>query len=227
MARTCLIIDDEPQDAVIENIETRLRGKYVNVECLQFNVGSLERKDLMTDEKIDMVKVLKQFEIEFKGKRLDLICIDYNLEDDKINGLEILKEIYPFRQTSLFMMYSSNLDQLVKKIIDSYDEDRDKRKLLNKIKLLTRYRIEEFSARNSYDEAVITLLSKNRQTLEAIIEEKLLEYPDLIFHNTYPVFEGKTLAEIVEEIRIGSVHGNHYMKELIEQAISNMVLINS
>jgi hypothetical protein len=70
-------------------------------------------------------------------------------------------------------------------------------------------------------------MAKNHQTLELMIEEKLLEYPDLVFQNTYPLFEGKTLNEIAQEIRIGSVHGNKYMKELIEQAISNMVLVNT
>jgi hypothetical protein len=179
----------------------------------------------MTDEKIDPDKVLQHFDLEFKSIKLDLICIDFNLEDE-INGLDVLHQICQIRPRTSYMMYSSNLEQLVKKIIGNYDNDKDRKKLLNRIKSLTKYKIHDFVGRENYDEAIINWMSKNSQTLDSMVEEKLLEYPDLVFQNTYPNFQGKTLSQIAEEIRLGSVHGDNFIKELIEQAISNMVLIN-
>lgn len=226
MHKTCLIIDDNLQDEVIEKIVNKLKGKNIDIKCLQFNIGSLERSDLLTEGKIDITKVINQFQKEFTSIKIDLICIDYNLEDEEINGLDILRDIHKLRSTSLFIMYSSNLNQLVQRIIDGYDQGNDPKKIFNKIKFLIRYKIHDFVGRDNYDDVVINLLSKNSQTLESMVEEKLLEYPDMVFQNTYPVFQGKTLLEIAQEIRFGSVHGNDFMKELIEQAISNMILIN-
>jgi hypothetical protein len=220
-----LLIDDNSQHHEIERIEAKLKGKYGSVKCHQFNVGSLERKDLMTDEKIDLSKVLERFKIEFPFK-IDLICIDYNLEDE-ITGLDILREIHPLRPGAIYMMYSANLNQLVNHLIGEMNPVLDRKRLFNSVKFLTRHKVHEFVARDNYEDAIIEILSQNHQTLESIVEEKLLEYKDLKFQNTYPIFEGMTLNEIAHEIRTRSVHGNNFMKEIIEQAISNMVLINT
>jgi hypothetical protein len=226
MPKTCLIIDDNPQDDVIERIESRLKGKYFPTECLQFNVGSQERTDLLTDGRIDVGKVVDRYKTDFTNTKLDLICIDYNLEDDNINGLDILKEIHPVRPKCSYMIYSANLNQVVSGILDGYDEGQRNNKLLNKIKFLTRYKIVDFVARTNYEDAVIAQISEEKQSLESMVEEKLLEYRELVFENTYPSFAGKTLFEIAREIRIGSDQGNNFMKEIIEVAISNMILIN-
>jgi hypothetical protein len=227
MPKTCLIIDDEPQDDTIERIEAKLKTKHVHAQLLQFNIGSVERRDLLTDGHIDTDKVVGQFIAEFTGKRLDLICIDYLLDDEKVNGLDILKAIYPRRPNTAFLMYSSSLERLTKGIIDGYDENKDKRLLLEKIKTLTKYRVLDYVPRDRYDDAIIQIITKNQPSIELMIEEKLLNYPDLVFQNTYPVFQGKTLQAIATEIRIGSIHGNKYMEELIEVAISNMILVNN
>lgn len=227
MPKTCLIIDDNPQDDIIERIQTKALNKQVMIECLQFNVGSQERRDLLTHEAIDIDKVIQQFEKEFDGKKIDLICIDYNLEDDNIDGLEILRKIYPLRGTSAYMLYSANLNQLASRIVDGYEVDKDKKKLLGKIKALTRFKIMDFVDRDDYDDTILKILSRNDQSMELYIEEKLLEYGELEFHNTYPIFEGKKLKEIAKEIRTRSLHGDRYVGELLEQAFSFMIKINN
>jgi len=228
MKKTCLIIDDNLQDEMIEAIERKAKKKNIALACLQFNIGSSERQDLLTEVgKIDMVKVMESFKNEFHRIKLDLICIDFNLEDDTIDGLEVLKAIHPLRSHVPFMLYSANVSQLINKIIDGYDQDADKKKLLSKIKFLTRYKIEDFVDREHYDEAIIKIMSMTQKSMELIIEEKLLEYPDLVFHSTYPAFDGKTLEFIAEQIRNGSVHGDRYKTELIEQAISIMITLNN
>lgn len=226
MTKTCLLIDDNRQDEVVEQIVVMAKKKGITLKCLQFNVGSEQRTDLLTDGFIDKAKVLSRFKDEFDGSKIDLICIDYSLEDDNINGLDILKEIYELRQSSAFMIYSSNLDQLAKGIIDGYENDKDKLKLINRIKSLTKYTIKEFVARDRYDQAIVDILSKGTQSIELTIEEKLLENPDMIFKNTYPVFEDKTFKEIAKEIRLGSFHGDNFKKEIIEQTIAYLTKIN-
>lgn len=228
MEKTCLIIDDNKQDEVLEQLVEKARKKGITLKCPQFNVGSTERNDLLDiNGAIDINAVLAKFKSEFDGTKLDMICVDFQLEDENINGLDVLKQVYALRQSSQFIIYSSNLDQVVKGIIGDYDKDKNKGKLIADIKSLTKYKILDFVSRDRYDQAILDILSKNEMSLELVLESKLLEYPELVFQNTYPKFEGLTLQQIANEIRQGSNHGQLFKAELLEQAISHMVQINS
>jgi hypothetical protein len=227
MPKHCLIVDDTPQEEMIERIESKLRKKNIQVICYQLNVGSQARKDLLTDERIDLEKVTRAFEMEFHNYKLDLVCIDFDLEDGKVDGLDVLKQVHQLRPKTPCMIYSSNLDEVARKIIVEYERDGDRRKLLNKIKALAKYSIEDFVARDYYDERVVDILSKKQQSLESMIEEKLLENADLIFQQGYPPFSGKTLWEVALEVQKGTPRGNEFLYEIIELAIAQVITINS
>lgn len=227
MEKTCLIIDDNKQDEVLEQLVEKARKKGIVLKCPQFNVGSTERSDLLDAAgAIDTNVVIEKFKAEFTGIKLDMICVDFQLEDENINGLDVLKVIYEHRKSSQYMIYSSSIDQVASGIIETYDKDKNKSQLINRIKSLTRYNIRDFVPRERYDQAILEIIGKDEVSLELALEAKLLEYPDLIFQNTYPVFEGRSLQDIAAEIRVDSHHGKRFKVELIEQAIAYMLKIN-
>lgn len=220
------MIDDNPQDDLFDGLKRKAKAKQIQLNCYQFNVGS-EQTDFLTDGNIDIEKVEAIFKSEFDGRKLDIICVDYNLEDERITGLDVLRRIYNLRKTSIYMLYSSSLDQVAKGIIDTYDQDKNKNKLINRIKTLTSYRISEFSPRDRYEDDIIKLLATNQSPLELVMETKLLEYGDLEFENTYPLFQGWKLKDIATEIRKSTPQGNKFKVQLIEQALAYMIKINS
>jgi hypothetical protein len=211
----------------IEWIEHQLQKKNIQAQFFEFNVGSQLRKDLLTNEMIDTDKVIKTFESEFQGRKLDLVCIDYSLEDAKVNGLDILKKIHSLRPKARYLVYSSSLDNVARNVVEEYESDKDQRKLLTKIKDLARYRVEDFVARDQFNQRILDLLSKEPQSLDSIVEEKLLENGDMVFQQGYPPFSGKTLKEIVLEIQRSTQRGNEYLQEIIELAIAQVITVNS
>lgn len=227
MEKVCLVIDDNDQQAVLEQLQEQARKKGISLTCLQFNVGSSKRKDLLTkDETIDMKAVVDIFTSDFSGTKIDLICIDYLLDDELVTGLDVLKAIHGLRKSSQFMLYSSSLDQLANSVINDYVKSEDKRQLFQRIKSLAKYKITEFVSRERYDQAILEILSHTPPNLDLILEAKLLEYPDLLFQDIYPAFEGLTPAQVAAEIRRGSHHGQTFKLELIEQAIAYMLKVN-
>jgi hypothetical protein len=227
MIKSCLIIDDNPQDAEIETIVRGARKQNIELNCFQFNVGSTQRSDLLTNGGIDAQKVIEIFRKEFSGTKIDLICIDYQLEDDKVSGLDILNLLHDLRKKCQYMIYSSNLDQVVGEIIQKYDKDKDKGKLISRIKTLTKYNIVDFAKRERYDAAIVEILVKNQPSLELIIEEKLLEHKDMVFSNTFLPLAGAKLEVIAEQIRMDTSRGIEFKCEIIEQTIAYMIAMNT
>ena len=85
MIKSCLVIDDNPQDAEIEAIVRGARKQNIELKCFQFNVGSTQRSDLLTNGRIDSHKVIEIFRQEFSGTKIDLICIELNCSFVKKN----------------------------------------------------------------------------------------------------------------------------------------------
>lgn len=225
--KTCLIIDDNDQKDILDQLVDKARKKGITLQYHQFNVGSTERNDLLNERgEINLPLVTDKFKSEFEDWAFDLICVDFQLEDESVSGLDVLKAIYDLRSTSQYMVYSSSLDLVVKSIIENYDADQDKAKLIARIKSLTKYKITEFTGRDRYDAVILEILAKNELNIGMAFEKKLLEYPDLIFQSTYPKFEGASLKDIAYEIRKSSHHGQSFTIELIEQAIAHMIKIN-
>jgi hypothetical protein len=229
MEKVCLVIDDNDQQAVLEQLQEKARKRGIALKCLQFNVGSSKRKDLLTEEEtINMPAVVEAFKREFAGTKIDLVCIDYLLDDENVTGLDVLKAIHNQRKSSKFMLYSSNLDEVARGIIDDYDgKDGSKQRLINRIKTLTRYNIADFAPRDRYDEVILDIINRNEPSLELVLEGKLLEHGDMIFPGSYPVFEGRSFLEIAHEIRKGTYHGQAFKEEIIEQVIAYMLQISN
>lgn len=225
--KTCLVIDDNDQKDILDQLVDKARRRGITLQYYQFNIGSTERNDLLDENgAINLPLVIDRFKFEFDKLAFDLICVDFQLEDENVSGLDVLKAIYDLRSTSQYMVYSSNLDLVVKSIIENYDDDKDKAKLITRIKSLTRYKITEFTARDRYDAVILDILTKNELNIGLAFEKKLLEYPELIFQSTYPKFEGVLLKDIAYEIRKSSYHGQSFTIELIEQAVAHMVKVN-
>jgi hypothetical protein len=62
---------------------------------------------------------------------------------------------------------------------------------------------------------------------DQIILSELRNYGDYKFQSVYPIFDGRTLNQIANEIDKGSYDGNRFLLEIIQQVTSYMIEINS
>ena len=234
MAKTCLIIDNENQEesGSIDEIIREARKKNISVECHQFLLGNVGRDDLLTKGEIDLEKVIPAFKKEFRGINFDLIAIDWDFEDGDsgVNGIKFLRHLEHcgIRKSTPKLLYSGVLKAETETLFENYKKGRIKFSAAwQQIKTLIDVKVVDFVDRTEYEKAIVSFLDKNIISTDIAIINELGKYPELVFENTYPKFQGKTLEEIVSIIQTDYSTGSKFNKEIIERAVSHMVELNS
>lgn len=226
--RRCLIIDNDDQSDEIVRIIRLGKQRGLNITCDQFNVGSSLRDDLLTEEKIDINKVIETYKKEYKKNAYHLIAFDWGLSEG-LDGIELIRQFEHHKcgKDSMKMLYSGVLKQIIYSIIDDYEKDETKNKehIYKKLNTLIKVDIKDFSERETYDEAIVNALDKNDEQLEIILKQELLKYKDLTFESGYQRFRGLTLEQIVD--KIDSIQGEDFKRDILELAIAHMIELNS
>src|SRR5258708_25687405 len=112
MEKKCLIIDNEDQSAVLEKLKRDGEKKGFIIECDQFNVGSTFADELLTNGKIDIPKVIDCYKRRFKGQIFHLAAIDWDLNDDGVDGIELLRQFRSKKilKTTPILLYTGLLE---------------------------------------------------------------------------------------------------------------------
>ena len=231
--RSCLIIDNEDQTEEIEKLVRDAKHQGIELECNQFNVGNTAYSDILTNGFIDIEKVCREFKNKFKGKYFDIIAFDWDLEDDNITGVELIRQFTSNRiaRYSPKIVYSGVLDDVIKDIIQ---ENLDlvkvkdkfkpviKDKAITKIKSLVRNRVFDYLDRGNRDPMILKFLAEEIQSTELIIVQVLEQYPELKFENNFvnEKFSGKTFQEIADFLKNDDSMANEFKREIIQQVIA-------
>jgi hypothetical protein len=230
MERVCLLIDNEDQTSSMEKIVREGNKQGLKINCLQFNVGGTERDDLLTDGKIDIQKVIDVFKTEFRRDKFHLIAFDWQLDDESINGVELIRlfDSKEIRKNTKKLLYSGVLKEEIQSLLEKYaKKEVDFKYAWNQINTLIRINIIDFVDRSEYEKAIVDIISKTDDPIDSIFEKKLREYPDLVFQNTYPMFEGKKLSELADLIETDVPKGSKFKNELIEQVVAYLLQMNN
>lgn len=231
--RSCLIIDNEDQTEEVEKLIRDAKHKGIELDCHQFNVGNTAYSDILTDGYIDIEKVCQEFRNKFKDKYFDIVAFDWDLEDDHITGVELIRQFTSNKiaRYSPKIVYSGVLDDVIKDIIQ---ENLDlvkvkdtfkpviKDKAITKIKSLVRNRVFDYLDRGNRDPMILKFLSEEIQSTELIIVQVLEKYPELIFDNNFvnEKFNGKTFQEIAYFLKNNDSMANEFKREIIQQVIA-------
>lgn len=225
MDKICLIIDDKDQQhAFNAQIRDVLNNKGYNVDAVFVNTTNPE---VLNDEQnIDIGKLSSYISDSIKDKHIDVVATDFDLSDDSVNGLnivEIVRNVCNRKKTPI-VLYSGNLEKVIKSVIG--DPIKDTSTLTADVKTLMLYHIHDFIDRTGYAESVNKILQEKETSTKQILLKKLREYPDMKFMSCYPVFTGKTLGNIADEIEKSTYHGQGFQSELIEQTVAYLIDIN-
>ena len=219
MMKKCIIFDNEDQTDEIEKLIRDGRNSGIEIECEQFNVGSTFFTEVLSAGKIDIDKVIIEYKKRFKGKTFQLAAFDWDLDDDKINGIELLRKLKANRilKNTPKIIYSGLLDEILAGIEDLTKTDR-----INRIKTLINNDIRGYHERGNRDIEIIHFFSNELETLDLILEEELKKFPDLVFENRFvnKNFNGKTFLEIIDFLEHDDKIHNDFKKEIIQQVIA-------
>ncbi len=225
--RTCLLIDDERQDLHFPIIMEEGRKYNLEIECLQFNVGNQERRDLLDEnEEISFEKVVTVFKKEFNAKKIDLIGFDWNIGSG-IKGPELIKLFNDneIRRKVPKILYSGALKDEFEMLLLKYREDKSMsfKIVWNQFYALLTTDVLAFAGKQSdYEKDIVQQLRKVEDTFENTIEEELRKFPDFIFKSIFTSknFKNKKFSEIAEIIEKDKNLKNDFTKEIVQQVIA-------
>ncbi|MGV1011768.1 MAG: hypothetical protein ACOYBS_04910 [Flavobacterium sp.] len=221
--KTCLLIDNENQISNIETIEREGKKIGTPIKCYQFNVGSTNNPEFLTDNKIDLKKVIEEFRNQYGGVTFDLIAFDWSLDDEGINGVELIRcfQENKLRRSTPKLLYSGELKVEMESILNLYKEGKiEFKKAWNQIKTLVEIDIVDFKDRDEYEMAIVNYLHKNTPGLETILVKELRNNSDLKFLGNFEKFENKTFDEIATIIENDPDRSIVFKRGLIEESVA-------
>lgn len=224
--KICLLIDNESQISSMETIERESKKAGTPIKCYQFSVGSTNNPEFLTNNKIDLQKVIHEFGKQYGSITFDLIAFDWSLDDEDINGVELIKcfQDNRLRRSTPKLLYSGQLKDEMQSILDLYKEGKIAfKKAWSQIRTLVEIDIVDFKDREEYEMAIVNYLHKNNPNLETVLVKELRNNSDLTFHGNYEKFENLTFAEIATIIENDPDRSVPFKKGLIEEAIAFLV----
>lgn len=217
MEKNIIIIDDEDQSAQKEYIESILkRDSEIVVHLIWTTEETLDDEGRISDEKLRC----RLLEI-MKGRSIDLILTDYELSDEKISGIEVVKLVKEIRAKVPVIMYSGKINEVIGRLLGDY-KTRDAEDLIQSINEFMSWGIEEFIERGKYsDDAIKFIKKKKRAQVDDIFIKKLREIGDQKCEVGYPDWRNLTLNEICEIIENRKdARSDIWMDDMIEQVVA-------
>lgn len=224
--KRCLIIDNEDQDSNIETIERLGKSNGIQIFCDQFNIGMPNRVDLLTENKIDITKVVNEFFRTYGQNTYHLVALDWDLGEDHIDGVELIRKFQENRilRHTPKILYSGLLKDKISSQLDGFKKKStpDKNSLTIWINTLIRIDVRNFVDRTLYEQEIINQFLKTDETIDLILEELLKKFPTLRFQNNFvsKSFAGKTFGELSQILESEDRLRNEFKKEIVQQVLA-------
>lgn len=219
-----LVVDnDSNQKEIIEN-EVLKKLNFFDIFYKFYNTKDffIENGDKFS---FSYENFLRQIEIDTKGQSINLIAIDFNLNDN-IKGIDIIHILKEKSNKNLknchFLIHSASLKTASSRLVEEINNaNADSIEKLNHI-------IESkitISSKSNYPSEIVNIL-KTSIDLKAIIINVLnkLEITEISYGNDE--FDGSKISKIIELIVADDIKGNKFIVEILNLAISNFGQIN-
>lgn len=217
MEKNIIIIDDEDQNAQKEYIESILKRDF-DIEVHLINTT----EDALGDDGTINEELLKNCLMEImKGRSIDLVLTDYELSDETISGIEVVKMVKEIRPKVPVIMYSGKKKEVLARLLGDY-QNRDEDDLIASINEFMSWGIEEFIGRGKYsDDAIDFVKKKKKAQVDDVFIMKLREIGDQKCEVGYPDWRNLTLNEICEIIENRrDARSEIWMGDMIEQVVA-------
>lgn len=227
MEKCILVIDDADQSVNKKSLEIRVKS-YCNLEVLLVKTTDKEYRVADSDH-LDLRKLKDAIGEKIKGRHISWVFTDFNLAEESINGLSVVKILKELRKSIKVVMYSGNLDDVVRSVVGGNISSANVDDIVKAIKTLMEYGIIEYVKREDFVNKAVELINRDDDpTVQDYFIQQLRKYSDMEFQSCYPKLSGKKLGEIADMIENSSdKRTDAWTQELVEQAIAYLVKINS
>lgn len=217
MEKNIIIIDDEDQNAQKEYIESILKRDFdIEVHLIWTTEETLDDDGCISEEKLRgrLLEIMK-------GRSIDLVLTDYELSDEKISGIEVVKMVKEIRPKVPVIMYSGKINEVIGRLLGDYKK-RDAEDLIQSINEFMSWGIHEFLGRGNYSDDAIKFIKKKKITqVDDVFIKKLREIGDQKCEVGYPDWRDLTLNEICEIIENRrDARSEIWMDDMIEQVVA-------
>ncbi len=223
MIKTCVIIDDFDQSEVFNtSIKETLHKMGYTVEGIIIDPS---KNEFLDDEaNIDINKLTQKLEEEFK-RHIDIVATDFELSDNNVNGLSVVKLLREMRPKVPIVIYSGKLNEVIQSVLGDY-KSKSNEELIRSISELIKLNISDFLGRDEYPNKVNQILVDKKINSSTILSKRIREYSDMTFKSCYPKFQSKKLEHIANEIDKQTYSGLEFQEEIIEQVIAYLINTN-
>lgn len=223
--RKVLFIDDQDISSNFSRIRRALskEGYLFQPTFVHVSEPTFQKTTEEGHRVIDPHALKKYFQENFFETTFDIVACDVDFSDT-YNGFELLTWLYnsvnntPKQKLrrAKFVFYTSNKQTLFN--IAS-----------NEVEKLLRIKLEALVDRQNLVTEIARLVYKLDNEIDLVREFQsvLTPHQEKTFKGVYPVFNNKTIGEILHEIEVDSHHGIKFQKSLIEQALLHMIELQS
>lgn len=219
-----ILVDEQPQSSVLRNIETILKNDGIELVYKEFNPINYQKR-----ENGEILFDAESFKADLCGlpyfTRLDSIVCDYNLIAGIIDGFQIIKIIKSINPNykKQVILYSAQIESVIEDIIRTDDFEKQKENLKSLIECNIDFRKRD----NDYVQELIKHIKKEK---DFSFEDELVKWFSLrkedTFNYLFPKYKGKKFEEIAYCLQKNAPDSIEFKKDLVEQIISYLSLIN-
>lgn len=226
MNKCVLIIDDADQSVNVRSLKFQVKT-FCSLEVIAIKTTDSTFKEY-DSEHLDIEKLKSYIHDVIKGKSISWVFTDFNLSEEKINGLTVVKLLKELRESLKIVMYSGNLETVIRSVVGKSLSKANEDDIVHAVKTLMDYGIIDYIKRDNYINKAVELFKHDEvPTVKDYFIEQLRMHSDLVFKSCYPKLSGKTLGEIADMIEKSSdKRTDVWTQELVEQTVAYLVKIN-
>lgn len=227
MEKCVLIIDDIDQSVNIKSLRMQVRG-YCSLDAIAIKTTDVDLR-AEDSEHLDLEKLKNTIKEAIRGKSIAWAFTDFDLSEDNINGLTVVKILKELRPKLKIVIYSGNLETVIRNVVGKPLAEANEDDVVKAVTTLVNYEIVHYVKRDNYiDKAVELIKNDEEPTVKEFFIQQLRMYSEMEFRSCYPKLSGRTLGEIADMIENSSdKRTDAWTQELVEQAIAYLVKINS
>lgn len=214
--RHLIVIDEQSQKDRLARIKRNLRNDGIELIYEEINPTACTSRKEDGDLAFD-IEVLKEkiSSIPFIGN-LDIFATDYNLIDDELKGIDVVKAFYNIKPyyNKKVVIYSAQVENVIKNIITKSNDFNDQ---VSMLKFLSSKDIEYLSSEGQFEQNFKSFIIKEPDlSIDERLSDSLLAIENSKFKCSLPGYSKQKINEIGIMIRKKGSESIALKKEIVD-----------
>lgn len=215
--RHLIVIDEQSQKLRLARIKQNLRNDGIELIYEEIDPNTCTSRKPDGDSSFD-VEVFKDkiSSIPFIGN-LDVFATDYNLIDDELKGIDVIKALYDIKPyyNKKVIIYSAQVDDVIKNIITKRSKNFSDQ--VSMLKFLSSKDIEYLNSEEQFEQKFKSYIIKEPElSIDERLSDSLLALNNSKFKCLLPGYTKRRISEIGEIIQKKGSESIALKKEIVD-----------